>query len=292
MIEQVFLIQAHKDSNLLKKIVSRLDAPNHYFVIHVDRKSCVMYEEIKQEFCSHDNIIVMEANNVMWGGAGQFFTTLKQIELSIEKWPFLDFFHLISGQDYPVKSIHEFDNFFNTNRNYNYLAINDMPQAYYRSDIYHFCDIIDYRTNNIAVKGIIKLMSSIQRKIIDSGIRLREKIPLQIYKGPNWWSLNREAINHILSYIKENPSYKRRFKYTYCCDEVFFHTILYNSELKNSIVNDSLRYTDWTKNGRGEPNILDETDFEKIIQSNSFFCRKIESERSKRLIFDLDNKQK
>lgn len=64
-----------------------------------------------------------------------------------------------------------------------------------------------------------------------------------------------------------------------------------NSYLKDTIIAKNLRYIDWTDNGRGFPNVLDESDYPKIIQDDSFFCRKVISGRSDKLIELLKKKQ-
>lgn len=51
-------------------------------------------------------------------------------------------------------------------------------------------------------------------------------------------------------------------------------TILLNAETKFNIVNDNLRFMIW--NGSSGPKILDQNDYENVINSKCFFARKVE----------------
>lgn len=37
--------------------------------------------------------------------------------------------------------------------------------------------------------------------------------------------MSREAIDYVVSFLDNNPSYEARFKYTNCCDEIFFRPL-------------------------------------------------------------------
>lgn len=69
------------------------------------------------------------------------------------------------------------------------------------------------------------------------------------------------------------------FNHTFCPDEIFLQTVLWNSPYKNNIYDyedeyhSCLRYIDWK---RGEPYIWKENDFDELINSTNkcFFARK------------------
>lgn len=51
-----------------------------------------------------------------------------------------------------------------------------------------------------------------------------------------------------------------------------------NSKLKHHIINNNLRYVDWSV--QNPPKVLDIDDYLKIKKSNCLFCRKIEYPKS------------
>lgn len=52
---------------------------------------------------------------------------------------------------------------------------------------------------------------------------------------------------------------------TTCAEEIYFQTVLMNSRLKGTIINNNLRYIDWSN--KNPPKILQDIDFEKIVLS-------------------------
>lgn len=200
---------------------------------------------------------------------------------------------MLSGQDYPIAANKEIDTVFESDRSLSYIALADNSNMNLRYDIYYLNDIFDARHSTLLIKILVAGFIKIQFLLLKCGIRIRKRLPLNLYKGSNWWSLNRDAIKYVLSYIDNHPEIIKRFKYTLCCDEIFFHTILYNSPLrKKFLVTDNLRYVDWTSNGRGYPNVLDETDFDKIVSSGKLFCRKVVLPQSEALMTLIDKKIK
>lgn len=114
-------------------------------------------------------------------------------------------------------------------------------------------------------------------------------ILIKKYKGTQWFGITNELKKYILNYINENEKYLRAFEPSYCSDEVFFHTIIFNSKFKENIYDynkkmnsntsnicfNALRYIDW-RSGAEYPRILDESDFNKIKDSNCLFGRKFD----------------
>ena len=78
-------------------------------------------------------------------------------------------------------------------------------------------------------------------------------------------------------------------------DEIIPHSILLskNSPFKDKVINDNKRYIDWSNHKKGlnngNPNILEENDFEKIINSNADFARKFDMKTNSKIIDMLDN---
>ena len=105
-----FLMQVHTEPDLVRAIINKLDAPNHYFFIHVDRKTINFDSFLKLE---KSNVIVSKERYIVrWGSFEQIQLTLLLIRLAVEYGIDFDYYHLTSGQDYPVKDNHSFDEFF------------------------------------------------------------------------------------------------------------------------------------------------------------------------------------
>ncbi|MBL4248875.1 hypothetical protein H8F16_17485, partial [Vibrio fluvialis] len=110
---------------------------------------------------------------------------------------------------------------------------------------------------------------------------------VRFYKGSNWFTLSKRASNFIHLHVKANKYILDYFSKSYCCDEVFFHSILMNEpDFRYNVfkceypwIDDntkSLRYIDWVT-GPNFPKIFSRED---LLNSNipkiTFFCRKID----------------
>ncbi len=103
----------------------------------------------------------------------------------------------------------------------------------------------------------------------------------QLKFGSNWFSITHE----FASYILENEDKINRCgKYTLCGDEVFLHSLIFNSIYSNNIYLDkdletdintrsNMRYIDWK---RGSPYTFKEIDYEELIESDFLFARKFD----------------
>ena len=96
-----FLIQCHKNSEQINKLMEALSHPNIDFYVHVDRKS-----EITQQINTHNsNVTILpdeERVDVKWGTFSQIEATLNLLKQAYSKK--YDYYWLISGQDFPLVS--------------------------------------------------------------------------------------------------------------------------------------------------------------------------------------------
>ena len=97
---------------------------------------------------------------------------------------------------------------------------------------------------------------------------------LQPHGGGAYWCLSRECVEYVARFVAERPDVVSFFRRVDIPDEIFFHTILMSSPLSDSIVNDNLRYIDWTRGRR--PAILETRDFEALRDSPKLFARKFD----------------
>jgi len=138
----------------------------------------------------------------------------------------IDWVHLISGQDFPIHSNKQIDIFFETTLAKAYFSF--VPESQYpiieeyRMKIYHLNDLLNIRKKGTVLKMFSKVFVFIQRKFRNMGVQLRKPIGIKVYKGAVWFSANRDVICYFVEYCREHPEYIKRFKYTSCCDEVFF----------------------------------------------------------------------
>ncbi len=275
-MKQAILIGAYKDFDQLRELINVFDETFNIYV-HIDKKSNIT-TKIRHEFTTIKNVRYFSQDyKVNWGGLNLLKAYLKLSEIALEDKENL-FFHLISGQDFPVKNIDYFKTF--TKKNWNYLRFFKMPANYwyeggmYRLEYYSFYDLFNAKKSLKWINAIIRFQKLIGLK------RPINKYLGQLYGGSMYCSLSRELVQYIIDFTENNPKFFKRFKYTHCPEEIYLHTIIMNSSYSNKVINDSLRFIKWDNNYEGTPEFLDENDFQTIINSNKLFARKIDKNKN------------
>lgn len=289
-LNHAFLIVAHDYPEQLAEIVHLLDAPNHFFFIHIDKKNAprMMENPCIQKLKRQINCNVISCISVNWGGYSQIQATLLLLQMTSNRGFQFAFYHLISGQDYPLVTPSFFDDFFESHPGSSFMGHHDhpFPQRYER---YHLNDMMN--VSKFGGRWAERIFCMCQ-SVVSCIHPVRKPLPMPEYKGCNWWSLHEMMFKYLEQFLQDNPSYVDRFRHTSCCDEIFFHTILFNSPLRGSIVKNSLRYVDWMPKRAGEhlPRTLDETDIPELERTKALFCRKIHPQVSKEVINWIKNK--
>lgn len=281
---QAILITAYKNIGHLEEIVDFF-GNDFTFYIHIDKKSKISQKAMDSLLRKENIQYISRQYTINWGALNHLLAIL-----DVARHAFAnsenEYFHLITGHDFPIKSPHDFSSFLSSNKQTNYMEYHKLPYEAWpeggldRLSRYNLYDLIDGRTGRKEI--LLKRFSKIQ-KLLGIKRRLYKGFPDQ-YGGSTYWSLSRKAIDYIFTFMKNNPKYLKRFKYTFCAEEIFFQTILLNSPLKETIINNNLRFILWeTRNGNFPAN-LDATDYKSIQESDALFARKFEYPTSEQLL--------
>ena len=268
----------YKDIEMINHFITTM--PDNWGIyIHIDKKSILNPENIINK------ANVFKKENIYWGGVEHLNAFLMLLKEAIRSKTSYDYYHLLSGQDYFSTHSSNFDHILGSTQK-NYIEVHALPRLGWWGDGY---DIIKYYTLSSHC-DIRKIRYKVLNKILHYGqhlFKITRPLPnYPLYCGSVYCSLTKDAVETILtsSIAKDLLC---RLSNTTCAEEIFFQTVLMNSRLKDTIVNDNLRYIDW--NTKKPPKILQKTDFEKIVLSNTLFCRKIEYKTSIELINELDS---
>ncbi|MGH2079306.1 beta-1,6-N-acetylglucosaminyltransferase [Aerococcus urinaeequi] len=276
-----YLIEAHKSDFTLETLLTLLDDERNDIFIHMDKKNINFSPEYYKHLVQRSNLFFTERISVNWGGYSQIEAELILIEAAITASNKYEYIHLLSGQDLPIKTQDYIHNFFRKNNGKEFVRFQDEKfQFNDRVRYYHSFQEILPRNSRILNK-INSMYISTQKFI---GIKRNKNINFQ--KGSNWFSITYE----LGSFIIENKNWiYNTFKHTYCADELFLQTIVYNTEFKNKLFekkfNNSLhsimRVIDWE---RGKPYTFGMEDLVELINSDMLFARKFDEEKDKNII--------
>lgn len=279
------LVTAYKDFDALLALSKAFDSRFRLY-IHIDRKSRIhrVRPDILETLRDLPTVrLVRSRFSVNWGGIRHLYAVLDLARAAFKDRQDAQFFHWITGQDYPVRSGDEFESFFSKNSHSSFLKWFSLPAEIWqlesggldRINFYHLYDLLKIGKGNRLNQAFLHLQRTwgLHRPY-------SEHLPSP-HGGPGYWSINREAMNYVLAQSRANPALLKRLRHCFCAEELYVHTLLLNSTLAGSVINDDLRYVDWSSNRGGvHPAILDDSDFDSIHQSTAFFARKLDSKHS------------
>jgi hypothetical protein len=266
------------------------------FYIQYDSKSAFGEEEEEETddlFSNHPSFASFDRTiSINWASYNHLKAILATLEAGL-KDPRNQIFHVMSGQDYPIRSAEEIIRFFEENRGKQFMENFRMPAVHWerggmhRISQWYFYDLFDFKTR-IGYYGN-RLISKLQNLF---GIKRKWPATLPpLYGGGTWWSITRECAAFVVEYGRKNPELLRRMKFTMCPEEMYFHTVIMNSRFAADVVNDHKRYIDWESRNGNSPANLDASDYAKLRTSDKLFARKIGYPVSEELIRLLKSAQ-
>lgn len=270
---QAILITAYKDKIQLQRLIDFFSKDN-IVLIHIDQKSKIKINDLKK----NSNVKVIKKYDVKWGGINHLLAIVDLLKLSLT-FKSINYIHIISGQDIPVRPLEDFKNFENCESIYlqceSILTKPDTFKNRYRKG----CLFSNKDNRKIEWRIANKLYNAFHLP----HKRISQFPEEKIYIGLVWGSFPTSVAEYIVDYVN-NTGLMKEWKHIIIPEEFFFQTILSNSKFKNNIINQNLRYYDWHFRNGSDPAYLDKSDISKIDKGNYFFARKIDTNISKELI--------
>ncbi len=273
-----YMIIAHNQFELLEKLILALDDKRNDIFVHIDAKVKDFDFKRFSELTEYSRVIFTDERvSVHWGDYSQVKTEYVLFSTAVthenpEK-PY-DYFHLISGVDFPIKSNDYIHNFFEENKGKEFVHFFDkelLPAYLNRVKYYHFF----LKKRNLFTKALTHSIVLIQKIC---GVNRLKNTDIEIQKGCNWVSVTGGFAHYI---VEEFPKYEKFLKHSFCGDEIFIQTLLINSPFKDNLYikefnNDHImcmRLIDWE---RGNPYIFRSEDLKLIKNSPCIFARKFD----------------
>lgn len=281
--KHAFLIMAHHNINHLKRLVSCLDDERFDIFVHIDKKC---HESISALSTQNANLYIIDSMDVRWAGYTQIECEIALLEYAINK-NIYKYYHLLTGASFPIKSNDYICDFFEKNNNYEFIGFDNQRDYSDRVKYYYLFNEMGKAKNwfDEQKRSLRWKFISLQKKI---NIDRTKGYDLVFKKGIAYWSITHECAVYIVSNKK---LVETLFKHSFCGDEVFAHTLVYNSEFKNKVysLNDefegSLRLMPWhTSIGERDGHNFVLSDFDDIKKTSALFALKFEGKDGLTLI--------
>lgn len=288
MKKHAYLIMAHGNWKILEKLLILLDDERNDIYLHINNKvksEAPKFESILKQSEFH----LLESINVYWADFSQVDVTLRLLNAANQSGEY-SYYHLMSGQDLPIKSKDEIYSFFEKNgKEFIGIVPNEFYYSVRRVKYYHpFLHNNFYRKSKF-LKVIERVFEYIQKVF---GVNRLNKTNWEIIDGWTWFSIT----DKFCSYVLEKESLIRKmFSSSIASDELFMQTLAYNSPFYECLYDSTdlkkgfMRFIDWE---RGRPYTWedrDSADFDLLMQSPYMFARKFD-EKNFEIVEKIFNK--
>lgn len=281
---KIFAILCHKWNENLSLTVNYLSSFHENTVlIHIDSK-CELVEQF--DVLLKDNVKILSTRfDIKWGNINMVNATLA-LMLESKSLQY-DYFFLLSGEDIPVSNNAKINDILESSSGKDFIHIQDERNKYidpYQRFTLIYPKLAYKKEKNSFEKIYLKLSMIIANKNNAGLIYLHEKC-ISLYKGTQWFTLKKQTVERILDFNQHNPSYLKIFEFSFCPDEIFFHSLVMslfdpNRFIDKTKVNDCLRFMDWN-NGPDYPKLLTKTEIFGLRDKGYFFARKVQDNFSK-----------
>lgn len=287
-----YLVFVHKNPDQFIRLIKAIDTPDSVFYIHVDKKADIgPFKKIEQAI-DPNKITWLKRKGIVWAGFNMIRVSLDGLREIIKSKQPISHVTLLSGQDYPIKPIPEFHTFLMKNYGKDFIETSLMPRPNWQNGgmdriLYYHIHFPKFRLTYPLFSYLDIKLTYKQYGIWDVLKKIVPYIPkgkpfprkflenTTPYEGSQWWTLSFNTVKNIIRFLDKDERFYSYFKYTHVPDEMFFQTVVMNNDINQpeNIINNNLRYVDWNSQS-GHPRTLDETDLDKLANSEAFFARK------------------
>jgi hypothetical protein len=242
-----YLVFAYRNPQLIKKMVEKLSSENSGFFLHIDAKSHLRdFTDIH----GHNVFFPEQRIPVYWGEFSGVRAITLLIHQALERKENYDYFFLLSGSEYPIRSRQYIERYLEKNYGLEFIRLIKAPAP--GKPLSRFSTVryeSDKPVRRLAFRALDKI-----------GLAQRDYLKhlegLEPYSGRTWWTLTRAACEFALQFAGRHPQIPKFFMDTFAPEESFFHTILGNSEFASRACG-NLVYEDWSRGG-AHPEMIDE----------------------------------
>jgi len=275
-IRIAYCLTVHTRPEQVGRLLDRIgDADDHYYVDVFNKGLEDKWLQVLDR-PAYDIEKVFKYSNG-WGSFKLVQATLDAMEHFRDK-PY-DYFINLSGQCYPLRPIEQIKQRLAAENGKSFVEYEPFPRPRWSDEKggYRRLERIYFRPFRHANMWSVP--------------RIR-KIPLGMrpYGGSQWFCLHKAHVEFVLSFLEEHPEVVSFYKRSLIPDEMFFQTILMNSEVRDEIVNDNKRFTDWSKKCTPLPATLLSEDVPRLERSGKFFARKFDTMMDAKVLDILDSR--
>ena len=253
-----YLILAHNQPSHFARLFNALDNPDAACYIHVDPKSRLSLFTSRVPHSAAQ--FIKRRVSVGWGRFSMVQATLNLIRTALTAPERHDYYGLLSGADYSIRSPAFVRQYLSEHAGNELTNMVPLPHKAASKSLRRITKL-HVAPERVAqrfvpqplARGVSKMVKALLlRRSHKRGLR-----GLAPYSGSQWWMLSRAALEHVWTFVQDNPWYTHYFTNVPIPDESFFQTIIGNSDYRRR-THRSFTFTDWSRPAPPYPAVIDE----------------------------------
>jgi len=290
-----FVLLTHHQPQQIDRLLAQLNKMFNYppIACHHDFDKC----GLSVDHLSKNIEFVRPHLKTKWGDFSIVEATVQGIKLLYESDNAPDWFILLSGSDYPIKTAQEILDELNSNQ---YDAYINHEKIRYK--VYQENPKISLIWQKLAYERYcgLKLFSIpfLGKRPYSRDLDIRIDAPFitqffmpfddnfHCFVGDQWFYANRRSAEYIIQFHQQDNAITSHYRHRMFADESYFQTILANADHLH-LKNDNYRYVDWSTNAAHPKTILLE-DLPRLLASPAHFARKFNLEVDRKIFDELD----
>ena len=271
----VVAVFSHRDPPQVRRLVERLlEGRRTVALVHHDPRGP------RLDLPADDRVVVVpDPQPCDWGRIGFAQAMLRSLDLGVQAAPDLSWLLMVSGQDYPCRSLRQVEDELATAPADAYLRW--LPVGAPADDEHPWqARCRDRYLHRVRVPFSRRHVPFPRRSPFRGGTGL--------YIGDTWPNLGARAVAHVRAQAALRARVEPHLRWCQSPDEALLPTLLLNGAGDLRVVSDRRRFLRWVE-GEPHPRLLTAEDAPAIVASTDFFARKIDSVGSAALLDLLDD---
>lgn len=269
--KHAFLIIYHNQLEVTNLLIESLDDQRNDIYIHVDLK----ISEIPLWSVKYANLfIIKDRVDVRWGDYSVVQAEINLFKSANNKRTY-QYYHLLSGVDFCIKSQNFIHNFFKKHHGKEFIGFstyNYQNEVNIKVKKFHLFPQY-YRSSNPIIYNLTRFLRYVCMQT-QKLLAIKRNTNINFKKGTQWVSITNDFVEYIL---KEEMNLKKIYKNTFCADEIYKQTLCWNSSFRDNVFtyeNENLgcmRLIVWENRQIVEWN---DDQFDELLSSELIFARK------------------
>jgi hypothetical protein len=272
-----YIVTAHTLPDHLVRLIRRLDSDNARFFVHVDRRApASVMATVERELGGAARVQLLPRHRCHWASFSLVQAALEGVRAIVDSPEELDYGVLLTGQDYPLRPASLIERRLQDADGRSFLTHRPATGRFLRR-------LTRFHWHGTVLGRRVRLPNRLMP------LTVKRSLPpgLEPYTGSAHWCLSRECLRYIRDLESRRPQLIDFFRWSAVPDEQFFQTILMSSSLAQTVVNDDLRYMDWS-DGANSPRTLTSADLDRLLASDDLFARKFDPRVDAHVLDALD----